>query len=591
MREFDDLYEQADVLANLATLRCDQGRMNEAEDIYDQAIGLVESMRAALSTEGARTHFFETEIHVYEGKLQLCLAMKQKQAAFATLERAKSRAFIELLAHHPLRPPQNIPPAWLAQEQDLRGQLHTLYQASDTPPEDATIASTSANELRASLAPGLERELADLRHKIRLRNPEYASFQTVDPIDLATVQEQLPPDALLLEYFVTTATAGVFLISREETQVVPLPVTLSALRRAFNSERPTLIHHLTPDRNGHLHQPWPLAELSRLLIEPIAERLRGRRLLCIIPHGPLHYVPFHALHTDAATGHSPGQDGQPYYLLDQAEVLYAPSATVLLEYCHGKAPSQQSGSLILAYGGGPSAEPTLSPATTNRRDSRCVLRHAEAEGQGVRDILDGKLYAGDQAQRAVIYNEAEQHRFLHFACHARFNSGFPLSSGLVLADGILDVVDILQHVRLDAELVTLSGCETGLSALRKGDELTGLVRAFIYAGSPSVLVSLWPVDDLSTRILMEKFYGELTTGEGTTKSQALRRAQQRLMTLTEREVREQLARYGLDDRAVDRELRRLRRAAGKKSEAAQSQFRPFAHPYYWAPFMLVGDRL
>jgi CHAT domain-containing protein len=285
--------------------------------------------------------------------------------------------------------------------------------------------------------------------------------------------------------------------------------------------------------------------------------------LCIVPHGPLHYVPFHALYTE--------RNGQRHYLSDSAEILYAPSATVLLEYCRRKAPSKQTGGLILAY-------------TEN-------LRHAEEEGQVVAGILGSRLCAGERADRNVVYKEAGRCRFLHFACHSRFSTRFPLASGLVLADGVLDVQDVLQRTSLDAELVTLGGCETGQSALRRGDELIGLVRAFIYAGTPSVLVSLWRVDDLSTRILMEQFYRELTMASGVTKAEALRRAQHYLMTLTEAEVRDWLVRCGLDGATVDRELDRLLRAAGAEGEKRAGQERPFAHPYYWAPFLLVGDRL
>jgi CHAT domain-containing protein len=257
--------------------------------------------------------------------------------------------------------------------------------------------------------------------------------------------------------------------------------------------------------------------------------------------------------------------------MDRAEILYAPSATVLLEYCQHKEPSKQTGALVLAYGSS--------------------LRHAEEEGRDVARILGGKLCAGKQAQRAVIYKEAARYRFLHFACHGRVNPRFPLASGLVLDDGTLDVLDVLQRTRLDADLVTLGGCETGQSALRRGDELIGLVRAFLYAGTPSVLVSLWPVDDLSTRIFLEQFYRELVRGGGVTKPEALRRAQRYLMTLTEAEIRDWMARQGLDGASVDRELSRVHQAAGAEDKNNGGPERLFAHPYYWAPFLLVGDRL
>jgi CHAT domain-containing protein len=258
-------------------------------------------------------------------------------------------------------------------------------------------------------------------------------------------------------------------------------------------------------------------------------------------------------------------------LLDNAPILYAPSATVLFGYCRHKAPSKRTGGLVLAYSGG--------------------LHHAEAEGQGVAGVLSGKLYTGPSADHVSLYKEADRYRFLHLACHGRFNPHFPLASGLVLADGTLDVLNVLQQVQLDAELVTLSGCETGQGALRRGDEMIGLVRAFMYAGTPSVLVSLWPVDDLSTCMLMKRFYLELTTQEGVAKAEALRRAQRYLMTLTEAEVREWLAESDVDRLTMDHELDRLRRALGEEGGREENQERPFAHPYYWAPFLLIGDCL
>jgi CHAT domain-containing protein len=550
VQEFDNCYEEADVLANMASLRRDQGRLAEAQDLYNQAIATIESMRAALSAQGARLDFFGTETHVYEGKLRLCLELNQAQEAFATLERAKSRAFVELLAYRPLRPPQDVPQEWLEQEQDLRRQLDALYK--DKPALHARDAAIARQE----------RKLDDLRRKIGLRDAEYTSFQTVDPPDLETMQGRLPDDALLLEYWITADAACVFLVSRESLDVVSLPLTLPALRRAFASERQTLTY-MTPDRNGRLHVPWPLAELYRLLIEPISEHLHRRRLLCIVPHGPLHYVPFHALYTE--------QDDRRRYLMDRAEILYAPSATVLLEYCQRKEPSKQTGGLVLAHGSG--------------------LCYAEEEGLDVARILGGRLCAGEQAQRAVIYKEAARYRFLHFACHGRFNARFPLASGLALADGTLDVLDVLQRTRLDADLVTLGGCETGQSALRRGDELIGLVRAFMYAGTPSVLVSLWPVDDLSTRIFVEQFYQELVVEGGVTKPEALRRAQRYLIKLTEAEIREWMAGRGIDGASVDRELSRVRQAGRAEGGISGSTEHLFAHPYYWAPFLLVGDRL
>lgn len=408
--------------------------------------------------------------------------------------------------------------------------------------------------------------------KSGLAPQDYASLPAVQPLDLATVQSRLPQQALLLEYFVTAETAGVFLISRESAQVAPLPITLAGLRRAFAAGRQSLVH-LTPDHNGLLHQPWPLDELYRLLIEPIAGRLAGQQLLCIVPHGPLHYVPFHALTSQV--------DGRRQYLLDSAPILYSPSAAVLLDHCLHKQPSGQTGGLVLAHG---SPQPAAASPL-----GRAPLRYVEQEGRGVASILGGALYLGNEAQRAVIYQEAQRRRFLHFACHGRFDARFPLASGLELADGLLSAQEIQQGLRLDADLVVLSACESGQSALRRGDELIGLARAFMAAGAPSVLMSLWPVDDLSTRVLMEEFYRKLMAG--VSKAEALRRAQRVVMASTEDEIEGRLIGYGLEKPAAEEEMQRLRRVAGRGYGGWIEEGRPFAHPYYWAPFFLMGDRL
>jgi CHAT domain-containing protein len=303
------------------------------------------------------------------------------------------------------------------------------------------------------------------------------------------------------------------------------------------------------------------------LIAPIADRVRNARLICIVPHGPLHYVPFHALHPDISDASNP--------LFEACPVLYAPSATVLLDYCWRKQPSQQHNGLCVAYAG-------------SATDGQAPLRFAELESHAVAERLGSMLVTGAAARKDLIKEEGPRHRFLHFSCHGHFSPGFPLTSGLELADGRLDVRDILDRVQLDADLVTLSSCNTGQSALRRGDELIGLVRAFMYAGTPSVLVSLWKVDDVSTAMLMDRFYCELAI-EGVTKAVALQQAQRYLAACTDADIREWLAGRGVDRPTAYGEIVRLRQAAGIKTPAHGDRL--FSHPFYWAPFCLIGDRL
>jgi CHAT domain-containing protein len=258
-------------------------------------------------------------------------------------------------------------------------------------------------------------------------------------------------------------------------------------------------------------------------------------------------------------------------LLDDYQVVYAPSATVLLKFCQQKRVRAPHSLLAVGYNG-------------------ANLRHTEAEAQAIADLATGGVaLLKDAATNQALFAQAEQFRWIHLACHGRFNPQAPLMSYLRLAEAPLYAADVLQHLRLQAELVTLGACETGRNQVLKGDELLGLVRAFLYAGTPSVLVSLWPVDELSTRILMEHFYGELLAGQPT--AEALRIAQQHLRSLTAQQVEALLAGYGEQDpQAQVRWLAGLAHADQAESRTL-ADTKLFAHPYFWASFVLVGDQL
>ena len=167
------------------------------------------------------------------------------------------------------------------------------------------------------------------------------------------------------------------------------------------------------------------------------------------------------------------------------------------------------------------------------------------------------LFQEDEATLSQLCQQAERCRLVHLASHAVFRSDNPLFSFIQLADEPLNVMDIY-HLRLNASLVTLSGCETGMSQLKGGD-LFGLARGCLYAGAPALVASLWQVDDSSTTLLMEEFYRHLEAGASI--ASALRAAQLTLLYIEGEAEREHQG----------------------------ERFRPYAHPYYWAPFFLVGD--
>jgi CHAT domain-containing protein len=501
-----DPYEEADIQANLALALNGQGQTERARRASDHALDLVEISREPLQTEAARVGFFGTRIRIYDERVALELAHGQPERALSILERAKARVFIELLA----------------------GRASELVHRSG----NAAPAETEA------------------LHK-------------VNPLTAAEICQRLPADTVLLEYALAPGLAFVLVATRQGVDAIPLLPDLQArLERVFERGGQCL-RDLTPDRGRRLRDPFVLRALYHLLIEPAAQKIAGYRRLCIIPHGALHYVPFHALMAS---------DTPRPWLIDDVlgqEIIYAPSATVLLDYCQAKPVNPGRRAIVFHFG----------------RD----LRYARQEAATMAALLDAQTVSGEQANREAVMGQSVGCALVHFACHGSFDATAPLESGLDMADGRLTAIEVMQRLRLQAELVTLSGCETGQSHRHDGEELIGLARAFIYAGAPSVLVSLWAVDDVSTAILMERFYGGLA--EGRTPADALRRAQRAVKAVTVDDLRLWLAGAGLSPAACDAEITRLD-AIGQSTPAEEGRARrPFEHPYFWAPFLLVGGRL
>lgn len=527
-----------------------------------QAVATVESLRANIVLPDDRARLTASRITAYEQLVaRLCRSPAGYTDAFYYAEMSKSRALVELLAGLPLRPPEHVPPSLLEHEADVRQSLDTLYHSDASSPEQ--IAT-------------LEAELHRVREYIRLQDADFQSFQTVNPLTLAQVQDRLPPDSVLLEYFTIGERVLVFVVQQDYLDVVHLPLTLHDLRRAFSqvqTDRLGPLHNLTPAPDGGLRPPWILRALCQKLIDPIGDLIWEASMLCIVPHGILHHVPFHALYRQTPAG--------PAYLHGDLHhprpIVYAPGATVLLDSCQRKPRSPYTGGLALGANNG-------------------RLTQAEAEAHTVAHLVGGSSRTGTAATRATLLQEAATARYLHLSCHGSFNATWPMASTLSLSDGTLDVTDVLRELRLNAELVVLSACETGYSHVLRGDELIGFIRAFLYAGTPAVLVSQWVVDELSTRLLMERFYQEVLHESqhpipGAT-ARALARAQSYLRTLSLTTLRETLLAQGGTTDQVQQQLAILAAMAGYANlDTLRGDECLLAHPYYWAPFFLVGDRM
>lgn len=513
------------------------GRLSEQDDdpqqamwYYDVAIGALEQLRGRMMVE-FRADFLEDKGVVYEDMVQLCVETERVAQGLEYAERAKSRALLDLLAYRldvsvEARREEDEPlVAELAQLRAERDRLYRRWESGEGEPERGFATASDGWQEAQQEVLHIEQEVTELWHRLLIRNADYARDAALWQVRTEPAQPYLDEQTLLLEYYVARGKLLVFLVSKSEIVVRRLP---SALAQVQKLSQLLWLNLRSAPRAGE-SRVVALAQNARAILEklylllmaPLEDDLAGWRRLIMVPHGPLHYLPFQALY-----------DGN-LYLLQRYEIGYLPGAS-FLRYAHDAA----------------------QPLHAEKRATTVAIGHSQSaqlpytieEAQGVAQLWQGKTLLEDEATRQALQELAPGARLLHVAAHGDFRPDNPLFSGIALDDGWLTTLDIFS-LRLRASLVTLSACQTGRNVVAGGDELLGLMRAFLYAGAASLVLSLWTVEDRSTAQLMETFYQNLLQGKG--KAEALRAAQGDFIT-----------------------------------EAGNG---PRSHPYYWAPFFLVGD--
>ncbi|MBI5780961.1 MAG: CHAT domain-containing protein, partial [Rhodocyclales bacterium] len=473
-----------------------EGDTKRAIEFYKQSIDVIESQRSTINTEASKIGFVGNKQAVYQRLIAALFADGQYAVAFEYIERSKARALVDMLAS----------------KQDFAvhtvnaDAVRTLLAKADTAESEARMQSETADT-------GHQRSLAvQARQQLQQQVPELSSLVTVTPVTAQEIQGRLLADEVLVEYYAEGKELYAFVLSKGGLQGIKLngeglTAEVQNFRQALQDTRSTYHRDLA-------------GKLYSRLVRPLEGAMKERNVL-IVAHGPLHYLPFNALH-----------DGNGY-LIERHSIRQLPSASVL-KYLKGVKP--QTTGTLLAFG-----NPDLG-------DPRLDLKYAQAEAQDVAKVLpNSKALVRREASESAFRRYGEGFRYLHIASHGTFNADAPLSSALLLSkdsanDGTLTVGE-LYSMRLNADLVTLSACETGLGKIANGDDVVGLTRGFLYAGSRSIVASLWKVDDEATAYLMTRFYGAL---KGTSKREALRLAQ-------------------IETR------------------------KKYPHPYYWAAFQLTGE--
>jgi CHAT domain-containing protein len=518
------------------------GKPAEAVPYYQRAIQQIESTRSLLESEEYRQSFFEGELRPYASMMRALLSEGKQDEAFNYSERARSRVFLDVLGSKVQL--SRAKSGLLAEERALQERIAAIKARLSGEDE----AETDRSGLRKQLAEA-EGSYSAFLARVRKQDKEQVTLMSVEPLTLKEVQEFLDPGTTLAEYFVSDRNAFVFVVEKDKLQFVTVELPREKLAGLVKDLRESIF--ILGEKNKFDEAS---SLLHKQLIEPLLVHITGKELI-IVPHDVLHYLPFHAL---------VGSDGR--YLIEKYPVYYLSSAS-LLQFIKEK--RKAGGEKVLAFG-----NPDLGDPEKN-------LEYAELEAEEVKNVYpQSTVYVKKDASEEKSKSLSPTYDILHFATHAQLNEDDPLSSAVLLAredkeDGRLEVREIF-GMDLKANLVVLSGCETGLGKLSTGDELVGLTRAFIYAGTPSVVASLWSVDDSSTAQLMASFYRNLKT---MSKVEALRQAQLELIRGEGRS--DMLARRGVG-------------GIGKLGEIVKSESQDrisisTSHPYFWAPFILVGD--
>ena len=593
-----DSLEVAMSLVAMGDVAFRERRFGDALSLLGRSVRIVEAQRRQITSTDGRALLLALHSAPHAGLLRTYVALNNLPAAFATLERARARSLVDLLAERRLDFRADAPVELLTRQEELdqkrsaayKSLTHTFLQLTEaraaiskldptTERNRITILEASAGTQEKRLQ-GLREELEllvvqqrELDTRIRRASPRLAALQYPEPLDLHSAQAALDSGTLLLTYVVDEETTFLFAVTKTEFQLFPLPVGRARLTDDVRWFRAMV----AKEKLGDPAEPG--RKLYDTLVRPAQALVNRAQRVLICPDGPLQALPFAALVSRP--------DPQLRYFIDDKPLHTISSVTVYAETRRGAADAARAAGnsirhvTILAFGD-PVYTKAQAAATAGKSDvesksaapgetdvaflvrrgiNLTPLPRTRDEVQAIVGLFGKSVRPrlGAEATETAAKKEAKDAGILHFASHGWTDEEMGLSSGLALTqpealgraptpedDGFLQAWEIFEHVRLHAVLVVLSACQTALGENVRGEGLVGLTRAFLYAGARSVAVTLWDVGDAGTVELMKTFYEELR--KGTSKDVALQRAMIAVHT--------------------DPSHR---------------------HPFDWAPFVLVGD--
>jgi CHAT domain-containing protein/Tfp pilus assembly protein PilF len=572
-----DRGSEAATLANLARIQSDMSGdprdLIEALHNIEAAIAITESVRGKIASRQLRVSYSGATQRYHELYINLLMRLHRLRpseghniTALGASERARARGLLEMLAEASADISEGIDASLLERERSLQKRINASAEY-----QYRLLSDRHTREQIAAVKLELDSLIDESRQveaEIRKTSPRYAELKYPQPLGLPEIQRMLDSETLLLEYSLGEERSYLWVVTPSGVESFELPkraeiedLTRQSYKWLAAVETGAQLRARLANRAAKTPE-WATA-LSRILLGPVAPRL-GRKRLVIVADGALQYIPFGAL----PAPNKPYRAYRPYPLIADHEIVTLPSASslaALRREIAGRAPAskivaviadpvfEESDERIEKNGGknggkqdaGSDVErevfrSAIEVGATDEQQRLQRLRFSRIEAEEIMGLA-GKVAgagAGFEAldfaanRTTALGADLGRHRIIHFATHSLLNGQHPELSGIVLSlfdkagrpqDGFLRLHDIY-NLKLTADLVVLSACNTGLGKDIKGEGLIGLTRGFLYAGAPRVVASLWKVDDRATAELMKLFYQRMLR-DGLRPAAALRRAQ------------------------------------------------------------------
>lgn len=518
------------ILMLRASLLRNQGRSAEAIAVARELAESKEQMQTHLRLDEFSLNVAREAAKSFDPLVEMEIAAGRPEDAFESAERARASTLLRWLGGPGADPRANADPALLARLDELQACVKKLEPAQDRESDAEVLA--------------LRGEIDDLLLRLKLLQPAYTELPENRIATVAQIRAVLPEDTTLVSFFTLPQKTVAWIVDRAGVRSVELAPSRSRLSEEVRRYRSAIAAEgypagdpgRSPTRgievvDSGLPGAGPIGQdLYRSLIAPLVPYLHSSRLV-LVPHGALQQLPWAALQ-EPETGR---------YLAQAYTLSLVPAAGALVAGSKPLEPRSDGPIRALVLGDPETAIPGLPPLPAARREAESVAR-----------ILGTKAEIGKQARESTLRGAAASLSLLHLAAHGEQDAKEPRASFLALApdaeqDGRLKMGEIFDELRLPKRpLVVLSACQSALGRRSGGDEIEGMIRAFLYAGAGAVVATLWSIDDEASELLIESFYKNLVAGQSA--AEALRGAQRMMIAHPK---------YGA--------------------------------PYYWAGYVLTGD--